>query len=548
MPHRRPLGHDSLTRPRAGEGTRTPPPVGEETRTPPVGRYHALGGGAGGNRSALGGGWPALRSRRPGSRSSALGGGPGGRRAAGLSIRWKLALTYFALIVMVLGGTSPFVVRVLERDYIRTRETSYLMNANIVATSGQDALLQPDRSAYYLIKSLGDQMGARVLVLDRRGRVTLDSFGEGWLEGRVLQHDEVVSALNGSAGTGVHTLSGGEKALYVAVPILEDKSTKGAVMLVAGLDDVYATIGQVRRQLYLASLVSGFIAAVVGLWLAGLLTRPVRELIAAVRGIAKGHLEQHVPVRSGDELGQLAAAFNAMSARLAEVDRTRRQFLADTSHELKSPLSSMKVLAQSLLDTGEKDPTVYREFLQDIDTEIDRLAHLVDDMLQLTRLEEEAGSIRLELLEIAPLIEHVTSLMRPRAETLGISLKVNSEPDLKLPVNRDLFVRILFNLLDNALRHTPAGGTVKVEAVEKGEKMILKVADTGEGIPAEDLPRIFDRFYRVDRARSRSTGGTGLGLAIVRQAVLRHGGEIGVSSRPGEGTVFEVAFPRATDS
>ncbi len=462
-----------------------------------------------------------------------------------LSLRWKLAATYFVLIVLILGATNLFVVRVLERNYLRARETTHLANANIVATAGQDTLLKADRNAYYLIRDFGDRMGVRVLVLDPRGRVMLDSFAEGWLEGRVLRHEEVLAALAGTGTTGVHTLSTGERVLYAAVPVLRDKTVVAAVMLVADLDDLYAAVGQVRRQLFLASLASGLLAALLGLWLAGLLTRPVKELTGAVQRMARGQLEQRVPVRSGDELGRLADAFNAMSGRLAEVDRTRRRFLADASHELKSPLSSVKALAQALLDTDEPDPAVYREFLQDINTEIDRLARLVEDLLQLARLEEEGVPPPREPVDVTPLVHHVVALMRPRAEGGGVVLDVAVRSGLRWPVNPDLFTRILFNLLDNALRHTPAGGRVTVEALtdRKGEAGILRVADTGEGIPPEDLPRIFDRFYRVDRARARATGGTGLGLAIVRRAVEHHGGTINVTSRPGEGTTFEIAFP-----
>ena len=173
------------------------------------------------------------------------------------------------------------------------------------------------------------------------------------------------------------------------------------------------------------------------------------------------------------------------------------------------------------------------------------LARLVEDLLQLARLEEEGVPPPREPVDVTPLVHHVVALMRPQAEGGGVVLDVAVCSGLRWPVNPELFTRILFNLLDNALRHTPAGGRVTVEALtdRKDEAGILRVADTGEGIPPEDLPRIFDRFYRVDRARARATGGTGLGLAIVRRAVEHHGGTINVTSRPGGGTTFEIAFP-----
>ncbi|TYO95392.1 sensor histidine kinase [Desulfallas thermosapovorans] len=457
------------------------------------------------------------------------------------SIRWKMAGTYFVLIVLILGIANLFLLQMLERNYLGERAATSLANANIIATTGQDTLLRSDRNAYYLARDFGTRMGVRVLVLDRRGNIMVDSYDEEWLLGRSLRHQEVKTALTGTGQTGVHRLNSGEMVLYAAVPVLRDKSTAGVVMLVEGLDDLYAALDDIRRQMLLVSLVSGLLAALLSLGLAGLLTKPVKELTEAVRQVSAGHLEQHIPARSSDELGQLAAAFNEMSGRLAEADLLRRRFLADASHELKSPLSSVKALAQSLLETNEQDIGVYREYLADINSEMNRLARIVDHMLQLTRLEEEGPLVK-ENTAVAGLVEHVLLLLRPRACEGGVALQTDIDPALSWPVHPDLFTGILFNLVDNAIRHTP-GGTVTVEAQVKKKDLIVQVADTGEGIPAEDLPHVFDRFYRVDKARSRVTGGTGLGLAVVRQAVHRHGGSIKVTSRPGEGTVFTLVLP-----
>ncbi|WP_449240912.1 sensor histidine kinase [Desulfoscipio gibsoniae] len=459
------------------------------------------------------------------------------------SIRWKMAGTYFVLIVLILGSTNLFLLRVLEQSYLGEKATIHLANANIIATTGQDMLLRPDRNAYYLAHDFGARMGVRVLVLDQRGSVIVDSYGEEWVLNRTLRHGEVQTALAGSGQTGVHRLGSGERVLYAAVPMLRNKSVAGVVMLVAGLDDVYAVLGDIQGRMVLVSLVSGLVAVLLSLWLAGLLTRPVKELTGAVRQVAAGRLAQRIPARSGDELGQLAVAFNDMSGRLAEVDRSRRRFLADASHELKSPLSSVKALAQSLLDTNEQDIAVYREYLADINTEMDRLARIVNHMLQLTRLEEGDSPLPLEDRSIGDLVDHVITLLFPRAKECGVSLQTNIASGLCWPLNPDLTTGIILNLVDNAVRHTPEGGRVTVEAWAEKENLTVRVADTGEGIPAEDLPRIFDRFYRVDKARSRATGGTGLGLAIVRRAMRRHGGTVKVASRYGAGTVFELMFP-----
>jgi len=325
--------------------------------------------------------------------------------------------------------------------------------------------------------------------------------------------------------------------------VVREKEVTGAVMLVVGLDDIYQSLSEVQRQMLFVSLISGLLAALLSLFLSGLLTRPIKQLTKAVNAMESGQLEQQVGIRSGDEIGKLASAFNSMSSSMAKLDQSRRRFLSDASHELKSPLSSIKALAQSLLETDEKDPRVYREFLQDIDNEIDRLSRLVRNMLQLTRLEEGTPFIAKEKYDLYKIINHVVSMMQPQGDNCGVQVRIDCHPDLVWEVNPDLTTSILINLVDNAIRYTPSGGEVTVKAEVQREGLVLSVTDTGEGIPPDELPRIFDRFYRVDKARTRATGGTGLGLSIVQEAVNQLGGTIEVINEPGTGMIFRIVLP-----
>ncbi|MGI6551184.1 MAG: ATP-binding protein [Syntrophomonadales bacterium] len=460
-----------------------------------------------------------------------------------IAIRWKLALTYFCLVMLVLAGFNLFLWIQLEKNYLGERKSTYLTHAQIISTTVQESFLRESPSLFHTVRDFGTMIGARVVVLDARGQVLIDSFSEEWLEGLVLEHGEIKAALNGSSATGVHKLASSEQVLYVAVPILEEKVSRGAIMLVAGVDDVYQDLGAISRQMVLISLLCGLLVSLLSLILSGILTRPVNELTTAVQGVAAGNLDQKIPVRGRDELGLLASAFNDMSSRLTASDRTRKQFLADASHELKSPLTSIKALAESLLNGQEEDVSIYREYLQDIDTETDRLARIVDRMLQLSRLEDKDYELHKEMTGIEELVSHVTALMQRRAAENGVDLIQQVTPGIRWQVNADLFTRVLTNLLDNALCYTPQGGRVSVEVHQAENNLVLRVTDSGIGIPAAELPRIFDRFYRVDKARTRAMGGTGLGLPIVRQAVERHGGTIAVASSPGEGTTFEAKFP-----
>jgi len=316
-------------------------------------------------------------------------------------------------------------------------------------------------------------------------------------------------------------------------------------MLVTDLKDIDEAVADTRRLLAAVSAAGGVLALLVGLMLADHFANSLNRLADAVRMIAAGHFNRRVEINSRDEIGLLAQDLNEMAAKLEEADRTLRHFLADASHELKTPLSSIKVLAQSLLEAKEMDPEVCRDFLRDINGEADRMAALVDDMLHLTKLDDPDYPVTFGEEKVGPLLAHIKGLLAGEAVQKGIAIRLEEEPQgISWPLNGRLFTRIFLNLLDNAVRYTHEGGRVTITAAVEGEELVVRVEDDGPGIPPEDLPYIFDRFYRVDRARSRATGGTGLGLAIVRQAVRRHGGTVAVESTPGKGTAFEVRFPR----
>lgn len=431
----------------------------------------------------------------------------------------------------------------MERYFLEARETSHLANANIIADVGREQLIRRDPGLRYMARDFGRRVGARVLLLDRAGRVLVDSFDENRIKGRVLKHDEVLSALAGAGMTGRHLLPDGERVLYAAVPVLIDKEVQGVVLLATGIDDVYATLAQLRGRLVGLALAGGLLAALLSMGLAGALTGPIKELTSVARQMAAGKFGLRVREKGRDELGQLGRAFNAMSARLEDVDRTRREFVANASHELRNPLASIKVLAESLIYGPDEKPEVYREFLTDINREVDRLKHLVDDLLRLARL-EEGLTPQIKEQPVGPLLERVLFLTRPLAEEKNIALDFNIKGEPVWPVDAELLTGLLLNLIDNGIKYTPPGGRVRVEAELMEKELSITVGDTGEGIPEADLPHIFDRFYRVDKARSRTTGGTGLGLAIVKQAVDLHNGTIQVQSATGRGTLFAIKLPK----
>jgi len=295
-----------------------------------------------------------------------------------------------------------------------------------------------------------------------------------------------------------------------------------------------------RSSLY-AALAATAIALVLGALLARAFTRPVRELTAATHALARGDLAQHVPVRSQDELGDLAASFNQMSADLARANALRRQMTADIAHDLRTPLTVIAGYLESMRD-GVLKPSQAR--FETMYTEARHLQHLVEDLRTLSLA--DAGELSLDRQPTQPraLLDRLVAAYRHRAGQQGVELRVQAEPDLpEIHVDPERMVQVLGNLIGNALRYTPEGGQIVLSARAQARAVQLVVADAGAGISPEDLPHVFDRFYRGDASRQQQGGESGLGLAITKSIVEAHGGSIGVESEPGTGTTFTIALP-----
>jgi signal transduction histidine kinase len=290
----------------------------------------------------------------------------------------------------------------------------------------------------------------------------------------------------------------------------------------------YAAVGATAAALLLAIL------------LASTLTRPLRELTAATKAVAQGDLEHQVPVRSKDELGQLAASFNQMSADLAQATALRRQMTADIAHDLRSPLTAISGFVEAMRD-GVLKPTPTRFEAMYVETQ--RLRRLVDDLRTLSLT--DAGELHMERQAIPPrmLLERLAAVYRQRAGEKDIALTIQVEPNVPdVHVDQDRLTQVLSNLIDNALRYTPPGGEITLGARTRDDVTLITVQDTGAGISPQHLPHVFDRFYRGDSARSRDGGESGLGLAIAKAIVEAHGGTISVDSTPGAGTTFTIAL------
>ena len=324
------------------------------------------------------------------------------------------------------------------------------------------------------------------------------------------------------------------------VTVLTPSPTRGF------LGRVSATLGFLQ-SLWWQFLLAGTIAAVIALgisrWLARGMTQPLRDMAAAARRMETGDYTVRVHTTSRDEVGQLATAFNRMSQELENLETSRRDLVANVSHELKTPITAIRAHLENLLD-GVEQPNP--ETLQVMLAQSERLGRLVEQLLDLSKLESGEVPLRREGVPLGPVVREVISEIDVARADRDVAVQSDVPDDLPtVDADRERLHQVLFNLVDNAIRFTPAGGQVRIEAHRHDGSVEVSVADTGVGIPAEALPRLFERFYRVDSARARGDGGTGIGLAIARSVVEAHGGTISAESEPGHGSTFTFDLPVA---
>jgi len=281
--------------------------------------------------------------------------------------------------------------------------------------------------------------------------------------------------------------------------------------------------------------------------------RAVSRITRTAERLADGDWSARVGPMPDDEFGRLGRSLDRLAERVQEdiaqlrrSDQVRKDFTANVSHELRTPLAAIKAFAETLHEGAAEDPEHRAEFIQEIESNADRMTRLVDDLLTLSTLDSKARSRALESVDLMRVAAEVTATLKPLASRKELGLRLEPFHDIP-PVrgDRGQLKQVLTNLLDNAVKYTPEKGLVRVSASCAESRVTVSVQDTGPGIPAEDLPRIFERFYRVDKARSRELGGTGLGLAIVKHIVEAHGGSVAVESRPGAGSTFRFTLPAA---
>ncbi|MBQ6174527.1 MAG: HAMP domain-containing protein [Clostridia bacterium] len=437
------------------------------------------------------------------------------------------------------------------RDYLyqqRIRQDSLSLEKLAVTVAPLFQSVQSDRLDETLVSSAGE-MGGRLMVLDTDGKVQFDSYAE--LMGLRLELPEVVSILTGSrtASYGIHTLGAipgedaGSRIAYGAVQIVGTEKPLGVLLYASGVNEMLKSLRDVERQLELVFIIVAAIALLAAVFFSNLITRPVNELSDTIQQMGKGDLSVRAKVKGTGEMRALAENYNMMAEQLESLDKSRNQFVSNASHELKTPLTTMKILLENVLYQPDMPVEMREEFLSDMNHEIDRLTNVVGDLLSLTQMDSRKMTVNMAWFDLSDTVANTLHLLRPQADKRAQELAAKITPGIMMYGDQAKLEQVVYNLTENALKYTFDGGRIVVSLQSKGKQAFLSVQDNGIGIPDQDIAHIFDRFYRVDKARSRETGGTGLGLSIVRQLVTMHGGEISVTSTPGKGSTFTVRLP-----
>jgi signal transduction histidine kinase len=327
-------------------------------------------------------------------------------------------------------------------------------------------------------------------------------------------------------------------------PVNEQKQAQGVIICMVSIRDLSETNVYMKSQGNLLNALFVFIAVVMSLALAFLLPRPLRLLNQKLQHVSEGHLDETIEVEGAyTEIQDLTDSFNQILGKIQLLENSRQEFVSNVSHELKTPITSMKVLADSLLMQEDVPAEMYREFMGDIAEEIDRENKIINDLLTLVRLDKQAAALNIETVNINELLELLLKRIRPIAAERNIEIVFESMRDVLAEVDGVKLSLAFNNLIENAVKYNFDDGWVHVNLDADHKFFYVKVSDSGVGIPEDCQEQVFERFYRVDKARSRETGGTGLGLAITRNAILMHKGAIQLYSEPGKGTTFTVRVP-----
>ena len=443
------------------------------------------------------------------------------------------------LIVLVLMNTYPLLVS--EDLVFRAKHTALQASASAINTAVAGLEELTEENVAQAMEAVEIDGVSRAVVTDENGLALYDTREVGSAAGYYVFYTELVQALRGYSAV-YSVYEEGAFRSSAAQPVLYRNQIIGAVYVYDYDTQQASLLKDLQNNLMRISVGIAILVVCVSLAFSRGLTRRLDSLLTAIRGVREGAYNQRAVLSGHDEYTQIAGEFNDLVDRLQETENARRRFVSDASHELKTPLAAIRLLTDSILQNENIDGATVREFVSDIGQEAERLSRITEDLLRLTRLDSGVAETP-ERVEISPVLERVVKMLRPVADEKDVSIVTACSDGAAAAATPGEIHQILYNLMENAVKYNRRGGFVRVSVDMGEETSTITVEDNGIGIPAEDLPRVFERFYRVDKARPRAAGGTGLGLSIVRDTVSRRGGVVRAEGAPGGGTRFIVTLP-----
>lgn len=402
------------------------------------------------------------------------------------------------------------------------------------ATPESDSLIRE-------IELMANDFGGRILLINRRYRIVTDTYHQK--ENKYYVTSTLMNCMSGKKNVVSRVV--GEKYLEVMTPLtdLDTGEIRGAIITTASLKEHNGKVLYLYKQRDVLMGIFFIVSFALFLIIVLLIRKPFHRIQNELDSVVAGHQDTHLSESKFKEFDRIAQAFNQISERNQKLEDTRQEFVSNVSHELKTPITSMKILADSLVMQENVPLEIYQEFMEDIVHEVDRENQIISDLLELVKLDKTKADLSVETVNINELLEELLKRISPIAEKRDIQIRLETMRNVTAEVDKGKLSMALTNLIENAVKYNEDGGKVSVSLNADHKFFYIRVKDTGVGIPEDCHELIFDRFYRVDKARSRDTGGTGLGLAITRNIILLHKGSIKVNSKVGEGSTFTVRIP-----
>ena len=459
------------------------------------------------------------------------------------------SLRFRILIILIILGIVPsvlvtaMVIANYEDQAIDIRvsavrnQCDILCNLIIKENYLNDSSSQAVNSKLELLSNI---YGGRLLLVDRDFRIVKDTYEID--AGKIMLSPEIIRCFKGENDQG-YTRK--KQMLEIAVPIRspEVQQLQGAMLVTFSCSEIMATIRELEQKGVMIIAIIVALAIFFGYILSTIMVKPFARVTKSIEDLTDGYQTENISVPDYTETVLITDAFNKMVTRMRVLDESRQEFVSNVSHELKTPLTSMKVLADSLVGQSGVPEELYQEFMRDITEEIDRENKIITDLLTLVKMDKKTAELTISHLDINQLLESILKRLRPIADKRSISLILDSFRPVEADVDEIKFTSAISNLVENGIKYNVDEGWVRVSLDADHKYFYVTVADSGLGIPEDSIDRIFERFYRVDKSHSREIGGTGLGLAITRSSITMHHGVIKVFSKEGEGTTFSVRIP-----